>query len=101
MEWFNGQPQDLLENWRFGEDPLWVDYQVLGPNFGALSVFLGMEDVLPIMIGSRSCVTHLRFTKIAWGIDYTLNPRPYPFIEVHRNDVIQSRYDISNPQLSA
>jgi nitrogenase molybdenum-iron protein alpha/beta subunit len=101
MQSFNGSAQDLLDHWEFTQIPLWADYQVLGPNFGALSVFMGMEDVLPIMIGSRGCVTHLRFTKIAWGIDYNFNPRPYPFIEVKRSDVIQGHYYISDPQLQA
>lgn len=101
MQWFNGSAQELIDNWQFTQNPLWADYQVLGPNFGALSVFMGMEDVLPIMIGSRGCVTHLRFTKIAWGIDYNFNPKPYPFIEVQRCDVIQGRYAIGDAQLQA
>jgi nitrogenase molybdenum-iron protein alpha/beta subunit len=101
MQWFNGSAQELLDQWSFTQNPLWADYQVLGPNFGALSVLMGVEDVLPIMIGSRGCVTHLRFTKIAWGIDYNLNARPYPFIEIQRSDVIQGRYHVGDSQMQA
>ncbi|MBM4429266.1 MAG: hypothetical protein FJ026_02830 [Chloroflexi bacterium] len=100
MQWYRGDVKTLIENWQFSDNPFWADYQVLGPSFGALSVFMSMTDVLPIMIGSRGCATHLRFTKIAWGGDFGLEPRPLPFIEVSQSQVIHGQYAISTPQLT-
>lgn len=100
MQWFSGSTTKLLSDWSFQDSPLWADYQVLGPNFGAVSVLLGVKDVLPVILGSRGCATHLRFTKLAWGIDYTLEPRPLPFIELKKSDIVRGKYQVSENQIS-
>lgn len=99
MQWYKGNPTTLFDNWEFGDNPLWADYQVLGPSFAAASVLLGIEDVLPVILGARGCAVHIRFTKIAWGGDFNLSSRPLPFIEVSRNDVINGRYRVAPDQL--
>lgn len=99
MQWYSGKPCKLMNEWKFKDSPLWADYQVLGPNFGAVSVLLSVTDVLPIIIGSRGCATHLRFTKLAWGIDYDMRTRPLPFIELSKSDVVNGTYKINEFQL--
>lgn len=101
MQWYFGETKTLFESWEFSDNPLWADYQVLGPSFAAISVFLGLDDVLPIIIGARGCAVHNRFTKIAWGGDFSLSPKPLPFIEVSRTDVVNADYDVTEPQLEA
>jgi nitrogenase molybdenum-iron protein alpha/beta subunit len=101
MQWYKGDVATLFDKWEFGDNPLWADYQALGPSFAAVSVFFGVKDVLPIIIGARGCAVHLRFSIIAWGADFHLDPRPLPFIEISRNEVISGNYQISSSQLEA
>lgn len=101
MQWYSGNPQTLFENWEFGDNPFYADYQVLGPSFAAVSVMMGVQDVLPVVIAARGCATHIRFTVVAWGYDFNLGPEALPFIEVSKADVIQGRYAASDGQIRA
>jgi nitrogenase molybdenum-iron protein alpha/beta subunit len=101
MQWYRGEAKTLFDRWEFSDNPLWADYQVLGPSFAAISVFMGLKDVMPIIVGARGCAAHIRFTKIAWGGDFFLEHKPLPFIEVTRSDVVHAQYHISQPQLES
>jgi len=101
MQWYKGDTKTIFETWEFGDNPFYADYQVLGPSFAAISVLLGVEDVLPIIVAARGCAAHIRFTIVAWGHDFNMDPRALPFIEVDRNDVIQGIYSVSEEQLRA
>ena len=55
------------------DETFWADYQVLGPMFSALRMFMTMEDVLTVIVGAKGCAYHLNFTLVAWGeIDFDL-----------------------------
>lgn len=99
MQWYRGDAKAIFETWKFDDNPLWADYQVLGPSFAAASVLMGLDDVLPVVLGARGCAVHIRFTKIAWGGDFKYKPHPLPFIEVSRNDVINGHYQVTPSQL--
>lgn len=101
MEWFKGKPETIFETWEFGDNPFYADYQVLGTTFAAVSVLMGVEDVLPVVVASRGCSVHVRFTIVAWGYDFNLGPEALPFIEVRREDVIKGNYFATEGQLHA
>ena len=64
------------------DETFWADYQVLGPMFAALRMFMTMEDVLTVIVGAKGCAYHLNFTIVAWGeIDFDLGKRPLPVLE--------------------
>ncbi len=101
MQWYNGPTETLLKDWGYSDNPLWADYQVLGTTAAAVSVLMGVEDVLPVMIGSRGCAAHVRFTIVAWGYDFGLGPRAFPFIEITQQNVIHGDYHASDEQMNA
>ena len=35
------------------DETFWADYQVLGPMFSALRMFMTMEDVLTVIVGAK------------------------------------------------
>ena len=39
------------------DETFWADYQVLGPMFSALRMFMTMEDVLTVIVGARAAPT--------------------------------------------
>lgn len=67
MKWFNGNFQELVDDWELTENELWADYQVLGPIMSAYRVLATMQDVLPVMVGTKGCSYHVRFAVVAMG----------------------------------
>ncbi|HKL13427.1 MAG TPA: nitrogenase component 1 [Halanaerobiales bacterium] len=95
MDKYKGGFDELIEKWELKEEELWVDYQVLGPMFASLRMFLSMEDVLSVIVGSKGCLNHLRFTIIAWGEeDFHLGKKPIPLLEYDQKDIITGDYSI-------
>ncbi len=83
LEDFVAQPQ--LER----DETFWADYQVLGPMFSALRMFMTMEDVLTVIVGAKGCAYHLNFTLVAWGEkDFDLGKRPLPVLEFTQTQII-------------
>ena len=71
------------------DETFWADYQVLGPMFSALRMFMTMEDVLTVVVGAKGCAYHLNFTIVAWGeIDFDLGKRPLPVLEYSQRQII-------------
>ena len=99
--WFKGTPGEFDQTNQFDRNPGWVDYQVLGPTFGAVSMMLGTKDILPIFVNSRGCAYHIRFTHYAWGPDFGLAEKPLPFLEFSAQEVIHGNYRLSPGQLSS
>ena len=70
-------------------ESFWADYQVLGPMFSALRMFMTMEDVLAVIVGAKGCAYHLNFTIVAWGeIDFDLGKRPLPVLEFTQSQIV-------------
>jgi nitrogenase molybdenum-iron protein alpha/beta subunit len=64
--------------------------------FSALRIFLGMDDVLPVIVGSKGCAIHLRFSLIAWGEeDFDLGKRPISVLEYPLDKIVVGDYQIT------
>ena len=75
------------------DETFWADYQVLGPMFSALRVFMTMEDVLTVIVGAKGCAYHLNFTLVAWGeIDFDLGKRPLPVLEFSQQQIVMGDF---------
>ena len=75
------------------DETFWADYQVLGPMFSALRVFMTMEDVLTVIVGAKGCAYHLNFTLVAWGeIDFDLGKRPLPVLEFTQQQIVMGDF---------
>lgn len=82
------------------DEPLWVDYQVLGPMFSALRIFMTMDDVMTVIVGAKGCAYHLNFTIIAWGeIDFDLGKRPLPVLEFTQSQLVMGNLTAGAPWL--
>lgn len=89
LEDFVTQPQ--LER----DETFWADYQVLGPMFSALRMFMTMEDVLTVIVGAKGCAYHLNFTLVAWGEkDFDLGKRPLPVLEFSQTQIITGDFSL-------
>lgn len=90
MRKYIGSLEGFVENPALEKDEaFWADYQVLGPMFSALRLFMTMADVLPVIVGAKGCAYHLNFTIVAWGeIDFNLGKRPLPVLEFSQSQVI-------------
>ncbi|MDO5323867.1 MAG: nitrogenase component 1 [Clostridia bacterium] len=78
------------------DETFWADYQVLGPMFSALRLFMTMEDVLPVIVGAKGCAYHLNFTIVAWGeIDFDLGKRPLPVLQFSQSQIITGSFELS------
>ncbi len=96
MKYFKGNLKDLKNNWKLKEKDVWIDYQVLGPMFAALRMYLSMEGVIPVIVGPKGCLNHLRFTIIAWGEkDFCLGKKPISLLEIPRYEIIIGNYRIN------
>ncbi len=96
MKKYSGDFNNLIEKWNLKDEDLWIDYQVLGPMFASLRMFLSMKNVLPVIVGSKGCLNHLRFTIIAWGEeDFHLGKKPIALLEYNQEDIITGNYEIS------
>lgn len=97
MKKYSGDFNNLIDKWNLKEEDLWIDYQVLGPMFASLRMFLSMKNVLPVIVGSKGCLNHLRFTIIAWGEeDFHLGKKPIALLEYDQEDIITGNYKISD-----
>ena len=97
MDKYKGDFDELIDKWELKEENLWIDYQVLGPMFASLRMFLSMENVLPVIVGSKGCLNHLRFTIIAWGEeDFHLGKKPVTLLEYDQQDIVTGDYRISD-----
>src|SRR6056297_2539432 len=97
MKKYSGDFNNLIDKWNLKEEDLWIDYQVLGPMFASLRMFLSMKNVLPVIVGSKGCLNHLRFTIIAWGEDdFHLGKKPIALLEYNQEDIITGNYEISD-----
>ncbi len=75
------------------DETFWADYQVLGPMFSALRMFMTMEDVLTVIVGAKGCAYHLNFTIVAWGeIDFDLGKRPLPVLEFSQTQIVSGDF---------
>ena len=75
------------------DETFWADYQVLGPMFSALRMFMTMEDVLTVIVGAKGCAYHLNFTLVAWGeIDFDLGKRPLPVLEFSQQQIVMGDF---------
>lgn len=93
MKGYKGDLKKLLTGWELEDKDVWVDYQVLGPMFAALRIFWGMKDILPVIVGQKGCLYHLRFTVLAWGEeDFDMGKRPLPLLEYSKIDIIRGDY---------
>ncbi len=73
----------------------WADYQVLGPMFSALRMFLTMDDVQVVLVGAKGCAYHLSFTLVAWGEhDFSLGKRPLPVLQYSQSQIIKGDFAI-------
>lgn len=89
LEDFVTQPQ--LER----DETFWADYQVLGPMFSALRMFMTMEDVLTVIVGAKGCAYHLNFTLVAWGEkDFDLGKRPLPVLEFTQTQIVTGDFTL-------
>ena len=89
LEDFVTQPQ--LER----DETFWADYQVLGPMFSALRMFMTMEDVLTVIVGAKGCAYHLNFTLVAWGEkDFDLGKRPLPVVEFTQTQIVTGDFTL-------
>src|SRR6056297_869620 len=97
MDKYKGDFDELIDKWELKEENLWIDYQVLGPMFASLRMFLSMENVLPVIVGSKGCLNHLRFTIIAWGEeDFHLGKKPVTLLEYDQQDIVTGDYSITD-----
>lgn len=101
MQWYKGDIQTLCDTWEFSDNPFYADYQILGASCAAVSVLMGADNVLPVIVASRGCACHIRFTIVAWGADFNLGQKPFPFIEISEKDVIRGNYQASEKQLES
>lgn len=77
------------------DETFWADYQVLGPMFSALRMFMTMEDVLTVIVGAKGCAYHLNFTIVAWGeTDFDLGKRPLPVLEFSQTQIVTGDFTI-------
>ncbi len=96
MQWFKGDINDFINNEDLKDNPLWVDYQVLGPMFSAMRVFFSMNDVLVVIAGAKGCAYHLNFTMTAWGeTDFFLGKRPLPVLEYSQQQIISGDLSVN------
>lgn len=97
MRKYIGSLEGFVENPGLERDEtFWADYQVLGPMFSALRLFMTMEDVLPVIVGAKGCAYHLNFTIVAWGeIDFNLGKRPLPVLEFSQSRIITGDFSPS------
>ncbi len=100
-QWYKGRPDGLQEQLSLGRNPAWADYQVLGPSFGAVSMLLGTQDILPVFVTARGCAYHTRFTQYAWGPDFGLVARPIPFLDFTRTQIVSGAYVAEPAQVQA
>ena len=97
MDKYKGDFNELIDKWELKEENLWIDYQVLGPMFASLRMFLSMENVLPVIVGTKGCLNHLRFTIIAWGEeDFHLGKKPVTLLEYEQQDIVTGDYSIKD-----
>lgn len=97
MRKYIGSLEDFVEQPELEYDEtFWADYQVLGPMFSALRLFMTMEDVLPVIVGAKGCAYHLNFTIVAWGeIDFDLGKRPLPVLQFSQSQIITGSFELS------
>ncbi len=96
MKWYNGKPEKLLSDWQLTENPLWADYQVLGPMMSAYRIYAGMDDVIPVMVGAKGCCYHIRFAIVAAGeTDFELGKRLAPVLEFSPKQILQGDLSVS------
>lgn len=102
MRKFIGTLEDFVRHpEREKEEPMWADYQVLGPMFSALRMFMTMKGVLPVIIGAKGCAYHLNFTIVAWGeIDFDLGKRPLPVLQYTQTQIITGNFSIPSGWLN-
>lgn len=96
MRKYIGQLEGFISDTILEQDEtFWADYQVLGPMFSALRMFMTMEDVLPVIIGTKGCAYHLNFTIVAWGeIDFALGKRPLPVLQFSQAQIIAGDFSL-------
>jgi len=99
--WYKGKPEEIPHEGKLGRNPAWADYQVLGPSFGAVSMLLGIKDILPVFVNARGCAFHTRFTKYAWGIELGMERNPLPYLEFTSTAVVNGNYIVSQDKLKA
>lgn len=96
MQKYIGSLEGFLEKDSGRDEAFWADYQVLGPMFSALRIFMTMDDVLTVIVGAKGCAYHLNFTIVAWGeIDFYLGKRPLPVLEFRQEQIIGGDFSIS------
>lgn len=96
MQKYIGSLEGFLADDSTQDRAFWADYQVLGPMFSALRVFMTMEDVLTVIVGAKGCAYHLNFTIVAWGeIDFYLGKRPLPVLEFKQEQIISGSFALS------
>lgn len=96
MRKYIGTLEDFVQKPELERDEtFWADYQVLGPMFSALRMFMTMEDVLTVIVGAKGCAYHLNFTIVAWGEnDFDLGKRPLPVLEFSQTQIVTGRFDL-------
>lgn len=95
MRWYNGDFEELVKNWDLTENPLWADYQVLGPMMSAYRVLATMDDVIPVMVGVKGCSYHVRFAVVAMGeTDFDLGKRPAFCLEFTPAQIVRGDYSV-------
>ncbi len=100
MEKYIGEVHNYIKQNSTYDASVWSDYQVLGPMFSALRIFMTMDDVLVIVIGNKGCAYHLNFTLIAWGeIDFNLGKRLLPVIEYDEQQIVLGNFDVDEDWL--
>ena len=96
MQKYIGSLEGFLADDSTQDKAFWADYQVLGPMFSALRIFMTMDDVLTVVVGAKGCAYHLNFTIVAWGeIDFYLGKRPLPVLEFRQEQIISGDFSIS------
>lgn len=96
MQKYIGSLDGFLADGSVRDEPFWADYQVLGPMFSALRVFMTMDDVLTVIVGAKGCAYHLNFTIVAWGeLDFSLGKRPLPVLEFRQEQIVSGSFAIA------
>ena len=96
MQKYIGSLEGFLEDNSVEDKAFWADYQVLGSMFSALRIFMTMNDVLTVIVGTKGCAYHLNFTIVAWGeIDFYLGKRPLPVLEYKQDQIIRGDFEIN------
>ncbi len=96
-----GDVERFRQQEQFERNPFWADYQVLGPMLGAVSMLLGTQDIMPVMVGSRGCAWHTRLTMYAWGVDFGVRRRAVPTLDFTPKQIVSGNYVVGSEQMAA